>query len=175
MRPAPGPEFILLWEAAGGQTGAGPGGSRPAARSAGRYSSLDCRTVSGRGIFNSGKRTPVVESEDEQEMKGKSVFKVRGWYPPCCLVAQVVSDLFATPWIAAHQAPLSVGSPRQEYWSGLPFPSLGHFLIQGSNPCLLHWQADSLPLSQQGSPVSRRLEVIMEDSQRRYLLEGWGR
>ena len=33
--------------------------------------------------------------------------------------------LFATPWTAAHQAPLSVEFPRQEYWSGLPFPSPG--------------------------------------------------
>ena len=30
--------------------------------------------------------------------------------------------LFATPWTVARQAPLSMGSPRQEYWSGLPFP-----------------------------------------------------
>ena len=29
----------------------------------------------------------------------------------------------ATPWTAAHQAPLSLGFSRQEYWSGLPFPS----------------------------------------------------
>ena len=31
--------------------------------------------------------------------------------------------LTATPWTAAHQAPLSVGFSRQEFWSGLPFPS----------------------------------------------------
>ena len=31
--------------------------------------------------------------------------------------------LLATPWTAAHQAPLSMGFSRQEYWSGLPFPS----------------------------------------------------
>ena len=31
--------------------------------------------------------------------------------------------LFVTPWIASRQAPLSMGFPRQEYWSGLPFPS----------------------------------------------------
>ena len=30
--------------------------------------------------------------------------------------------LFATPWTVAHQAPLSMEFPRQEYWSGLPFP-----------------------------------------------------
>ena len=33
--------------------------------------------------------------------------------------------LFATPWTVAHQAPLSMGFSRQEYWSGLPFPSPG--------------------------------------------------
>ena len=38
---------------------------------------------------------------------------------------QVVSDSFATPWTVAHQAPLFMGFPRQEYWSGLPFPTLG--------------------------------------------------
>ena len=32
--------------------------------------------------------------------------------------------LFGTLWIVAHQAPLSMEFPRQEYWSGLPFPSL---------------------------------------------------
>ena len=31
----------------------------------------------------------------------------------------------ATPWTVAGQAPLSMGFPRQEYWSGLPFPSPG--------------------------------------------------
>ena len=40
----------------------------------------------------------------------------------CC---QVVSNSFAMPGTVAHQAPLSMGSPRQEYWNGLPFPSPG--------------------------------------------------
>ena len=31
--------------------------------------------------------------------------------------------LFVTPWTVAYQAPLSMGFSRQEYWSGLPFPS----------------------------------------------------
>ena len=34
-------------------------------------------------------------------------------------------QLFATPWAIACQYPPSVGFPRQEYWSGVPFPSLG--------------------------------------------------
>ena len=33
---------------------------------------------------------------------------------------------FATPWTVARQAPPSMGFPRQEYWSGLPFPFQGH-------------------------------------------------
>ena len=55
--------------------------------------------------------------------------------------------LFAIPWTVACQAPLSMGFSRQEYWSGLPFPPLGIFPTQGSNPhvlCFLYWQADSL-------------------------------
>ena len=40
--------------------------------------------------------------------------------------------------------------PRQEYWSGLPFPPPGIFPTQGLNSCLLHWQAGSLPLTPPG-------------------------
>ena len=40
-----------------------------------------------------------------------------------CLLSHV--QLFVTPWTTTHQAPLSMGCYRQEYWSGLPFPSLG--------------------------------------------------
>ena len=58
--------------------------------------------------------------------------------------------LSETWWTGAHQALLSMGYPRQRYWNGLPFPSPGHL---GSNPYLLHWQADSLPLSHPGSPI----------------------
>ena len=52
-------------------------------------------------------------------------------------------QLFATPWTVAHQAPLSVGFSRQEYWSGLPFPS-PEDIPNPSLFCLLHWQAGSL-------------------------------
>ena len=53
--------------------------------------------------------------------------------------------LFATPWTVAHQAPGSMGFSRQEYWSGLPFPSPGDLPdpgIKARSPAL---QADSLP------------------------------
>ena len=66
----------------------------------------------------------------------------------------VVSDS-ATLWAVALQAPLSMGFPRQEYWSGLPFPLPGIFLTQGLNLCLLHllhWQVNSLPLRHLRNP-----------------------
>ena len=45
------------------------------------------------------------------------------WYTHCCLVAELCPTLFSTPWTVAHQTPSFVGFPRQEYQSGLPFPS----------------------------------------------------
>ena len=42
--------------------------------------------------------------------------------------------LSVAPWIIAHQTPLSMGFLRQEYWSGLPFSTLGIFLTQVLNP-----------------------------------------
>ena len=42
--------------------------------------------------------------------------------------------LFATPWAVAHQAPLSMGFSRQEYWSGLPFASPGDLSQPGIEP-----------------------------------------
>ena len=42
--------------------------------------------------------------------------------------------VFATPWTVAHQAPLSMGFPRQEYWSGLPFSSPGDLSNSGIEP-----------------------------------------
>ena len=44
---------------------------------------------------------------------------------------EVVSDSFATPCTVARQAPLSMGFPRQEYWSGFPFPSPGDLSYPG--------------------------------------------
>ena len=42
--------------------------------------------------------------------------------------------LFVSPWTVAHQAPLSMGFSRQEYWSGLPFPSAGDLPNAGIEP-----------------------------------------
>ena len=61
--------------------------------------------------------------------------------------------LFATPWTGAYQGPPSMGFSRQEYWSGLPFPSPGDFPdpgIESGSPTL---QADALPSEPPGKPV----------------------
>ena len=52
--------------------------------------------------------------------------------------------LFATPWTVAYQAPPSMGFSRQEYWSGLLFPSLGDLPDPGIKPMTLELQVDSL-------------------------------
>ena len=51
----------------------------------------------------------------------------------CCAVFRRV-QLFATPWTVARQAPLSMGLPRREYWSGLPFSSLADLPHPGIKP-----------------------------------------
>ena len=56
-----------------------------------------------------------------------------------CFSHSVVSDSFVTPWSVAHQTPLSVAFPRQEYWSGLPFPSLGVLRDPGIEPPSPAW------------------------------------
>ena len=53
-------------------------------------------------------------------------------------------QLFATPWTVAHQAPLSMGISRQEYWSGLPFPSPGDLPDPGMETRSPALQADAL-------------------------------
>ena len=59
------------------------------------------------------------------------------------------------PWTVARQAPLSIGFPRQEYWSGLPFPPPGDLSspgIEPESPVSPTWQVDSLPLYRLVSP-----------------------
>ena len=51
----------------------------------------------------------------------------------------IMSRSFATPWTVVHQFPLSMGFPRQEYWSGLPFPPPGDLPNQGTEPTFYHW------------------------------------
>ena len=85
----------------------------------------------------------VTLSKIKERKKGKLVSRVR---------------LFATPWAVAYQAPPSMEFSRQEYWSGLPFPSpedLPDPGIESGCPAL---QADTLPSEPPGkrSKISQR-------------------
>ena len=59
-----------------------------------------------------------------------------GCKPLCCAVLSH-AQLFATPWTGARQGPLSMEFSRQEYWSGLPFPSPGDLPNPGIKPMSL--------------------------------------
>ena len=61
--------------------------------------------------------------------------------------------LFKTPLIVAFQVPLPMEFSRQEYWSGLPFPSPGDLPNPGIKPRSPAMQADSLPSEPQGKPL----------------------
>ena len=56
---------------------------------------------------------------------------------PLCICVLSCVQLFATPWTVAHQTPLSKEFFRQEYWSGLLFPSLGDLPNPGIKPSFL--------------------------------------
>ena len=73
------------------------------------------------------------------------------WCMCVCISISVVSDS-ATEWTVAHQAPLSMGSSRQECWSGLPCPSPGDLPDPGIKPRSPALQADSLPFESSGKP-----------------------
>ena len=77
----------------------------------------------------------------------KSIFKAlksnQGIY--CNMLVTQLSQLFATPWTVTCWAPFSMEFSKQEYWSGLPFPSSGDLPQQGLIPGLFALQEDSLP------------------------------
>ena len=73
---------------------------------------------------------------DLPELSGISVLR-------CYLLSCV--QLFVTAWPVVHQAPLSMGFSKQEYWSGLPFPSPGDLPHPGTEPESPELQVDSLP------------------------------
>ena len=65
--------------------------------------------------------------------------------------------LFATPWTVAYQASPSMGFSRQEYWSGLPFPSPGDLPDPGIEPGSPSLEADALTSEPPGKPGSKSM------------------
>ena len=59
------------------------------------------------------------------------------------------------PWTVVHQVPLSKGFSRQQYWTGLPFPSPGNLPDPGIKPRSLALQAGASPSKPPGKPTNR--------------------
>ena len=93
-------------------------------------------------LFGMNKETRIALAQTL--MKVKSLSRVR---------------LFATPWTVAYEAPRSMGFSRQEYWSGLPFPSPGDFLNPGIEPRSPALQTDALPSEPLGKPLNCNLNI----------------
>ena len=66
------------------------------------------------------------------------------------------------PWTVAHQASPSMGFSRQEYWSGLPFPSPGDLLDPGIEPRSPTLQADTLTWDPPGKPSNTRIQSLRD-------------
>ena len=75
-----------------------------------------------------------------------------------------MSDSFVASWTIACQALPSMRFPRQEYWSGLPFPSSGDLSDPAKEPVYPAWQVDSLPPSHLGSPNKASREQSLRRS-----------
>ena len=81
---------------------------------------------------------------------------------PTLVVSKVDSEsevtsrvrLLTTPWTVTYQAPQFMGFSRQEYWSGLPFPSPRDLLNPGIEPRSPALQADPLPSEPPGNPLT---------------------
>ena len=71
-----------------------------------------------------------------------------------CVKSLSCVQLFVTLWTIARQAPLSMGFSRQEYWSGLPFPSPGDLPNPGIEPRSPILQADALSSEPPGKPLA---------------------
>ena len=69
--------------------------------------------------------------------------------------------LFATPWTVAYQASPSMGFSRQEYWSGLPFPSPGDLPDPGTEPGSPALEADALTSEPPGKPKYRDTFILL--------------
>ena len=106
-------------------------------------------------IFDLNAKHEIVFSQD-----GKTAGKI-----DCCYLVAKSSLTLATLWTAAHQDPLSLGFPKQEYWGGFPFPPPGDLPnpgIESASPVSPALQVNSLPTETLGMLKShqRRFNLI---------------
>ena len=91
-----------------------------------------------------------VQFEDvRHEIYSYITFHISGNIASLMLSCSLLSDS-ATSWTVAHEAPLFMGYPRQEYWSGLPFPPPGNLPDPGIESVFPALQTDCLPSEPSG-------------------------
>ena len=96
-----------------------------------------------------------------------SSLKVAQLNAQCGIVSESCLTL-VTPWTVSYQAPLSMGFSRQEYWSGLPFPSPGDLPNPGIEPGSPALRADALPSEPPGKTLrSKNNNQILKDFKRK--------
>ena len=113
----------------------------------------------GQVLFLKSKRDTCLSEKERALVCGFPKFLLIGILPLshdwACLLSHLSRvRLFLNPWTVAHHVPLSAGLSRQEYWSGLPFPSPGDLPDPGIKPPLASpaLQSASWLLSHLGSP-----------------------
>ena len=100
--------------------------------------------------------TFLYTEKQENELKFNKTFPESEWVKLLSCVR-----LFAIPWTIAYQGPPSMEFFRQEYWSGLPFPSPGDLLHPGIEPRFSTLKVDALPFSYLGSPESLIFQKVL--------------
>ena len=101
------------------------------------------QTASATGFMMVGAIDSIVPDPImEKQQRTLSLF-CKNSFVCACSLSHV--PLFAVPWTVAHQAPLPMEFSRQEYWSGVPFPSPGDLPDQEREPRSSALQAVSLP------------------------------
>ena len=91
-----------------------------------------------------------------------SLAKIRIFVSSLCWCVLSHVWLFGAPWTVVHQAPLSMGFPRQVYWSGLPFPLPRDLPDPGIEPASPALQAGSLPAEPLGKSSLYRVVFFMQ-------------
>ena len=124
-----------------------------------------CSDCGGVGSSSLDERV-VWRNRQERDVSGPllcQAWPASYWPRVLCVRALGHVRLFATPWTVAHQAPLSMRFPRQEYCSGVPFLSLGggNLPDPGIEPMSLASPAlaDSLPLARSRAPPAKRFTI----------------
>ena len=90
---------------------------------------------------------------EEDECISKLLTAGNSGYPLLLFVTKTCPTLCSDPVDHSLQAPLSVGFPRQAYWSALPFPSPGYLPDPGIKHGSLALQVDTLPSEPPGKPI----------------------